>query len=361
VVEPGKMNSTFSLLLVFLTQFFTPRHNAQLRLLKAQITILRARIPAQRIILSPAEKAELLRIGTECGHDIDGLLEVAKPATYKRWLAQMRDGRPFKAVGRPRLTQELRDVVTRIGSENLLWGYKRIAGELKKLGLYAGANSVKRILNEAGIHPSPERRKKKPALPWTTFIRAHMESMVACDFFSKTVFTLRGPRTAYVLIFIHLGSRRVFCSAPTYAPDSAWVTQQARNTLMWCAEQGITPDFLIRDADTKFSASFDNVWASEVARVIQIPHRAPDANAFAESFIGTIKRECLDFFVCFSRSQLDYILRTWVRHYNFERPHRGRDIGNNVLLVNFRPARDGPITRKRALGGIITSYSRDAA
>jgi len=153
------MNSTLSLLLVFLNQFFMPRHNAQLRLLKAQITILRARIPTERIILSPAEKAEQLRIGEECGHDVDGLMKVAKPATYKRWLSQMRGGRPFQAVGRPRLTQELRDVVTRIGSENLLWGYKRIAGELKKLGLYAGANSVKRILNDAGIHPSPERRK----------------------------------------------------------------------------------------------------------------------------------------------------------------------------------------------------------
>jgi len=227
-VEPGKMNSTLSLLLVFLNQFFMPRHNAQLRLLKAQITILRARIPTERIILSPAEKAELLRIGEECGHDVDGLMKVAKPATYKRWLSQMRGGRPFQAVGRPRLTQELRDVVTRIGSENLLWGYKRIAGELKKLGLYAGANSVKRILNDAGIHPSPERRKKKPALPWTTFIWAHMETMVACDFFSKTVFTLRGPRTAYVLMFIHLGSRRVFCSAPTYAPDLEWVTQRCQ-------------------------------------------------------------------------------------------------------------------------------------
>jgi putative transposase len=120
VVEPGKMNSTISLLLVFLNQFFMPRHNAQLRLLKAQIAILRASIPTQRIILSPAEKAELLRIGEECGHDIDGLMEVAKPGTYKRWLAQMRGGRPFQAMGRPRLTQELRDVVIRIGSENLL-------------------------------------------------------------------------------------------------------------------------------------------------------------------------------------------------------------------------------------------------
>ena len=96
-------------------------------------------------------------------------------------------------------------------------------------------------------------------------------------------------------------------------------------------------------------------------RVIQIPHRAPDANAFAESFIATIKRECLDFFICFSRSQLDYILRTWVRHYNTERPHRGRGIGNNVLQVDFRPVRDGPIRRNRQLGGIVTSYTRDAA
>ena len=77
---------------------------------------MRARIPTQRIILSSSEKAELMRIGEECGHNIDGLMEVAKPATYKRWLAQVRDGRPFQAMGRPRLTQELRDVVTRIGS-----------------------------------------------------------------------------------------------------------------------------------------------------------------------------------------------------------------------------------------------------
>lgn len=87
----GKMNSAFSFLLIFVAQFFMPRHNAQMRLLKAQIHILRARIPTQRIILSPAEKSELLRIGAECGHDIDGLMEVAKPATYKRWLAQMRN------------------------------------------------------------------------------------------------------------------------------------------------------------------------------------------------------------------------------------------------------------------------------
>ena len=99
------MKSTLSLLLAFLNHYFMPRHNAQLRLLKVQIAILRARIPTQRIILSPAEKAELLRNGAECGHEVDGLLEVGRPATYRRWLAQMRAGTPFKALGRPRLPQ----------------------------------------------------------------------------------------------------------------------------------------------------------------------------------------------------------------------------------------------------------------
>lgn len=96
-------------------------------------------------------------------------------------------------------------------------------------------------------------------------MRADMRTVVACNFFSKTMFTLRGPRTAYVLMFIHLGSRRIFCSAPTNAPGSAWVTQQACNTLMWFEKHGVTPEFLIRDADTKFSASFDTFWASEAA------------------------------------------------------------------------------------------------
>lgn len=131
------------------------------------------------------------------------------------------------------------------------------------------------------------------------------------------------------------------------SPNSRRVTQQARNTLTWCADQGGDAGLLIRDADSKFTASFDTVWVFEEAKVIQIPHRAPDANSFAESFIATIKRECLDFFVCINLSQRDYILRLWVRHYNTERPHRGGGIGNTVLQVDFRPARAGPIRRNR--------------
>ncbi|ABK43878.1 integrase [Magnetococcus marinus MC-1] len=175
------------------------------------------------------------------------------------------------------------------------------------------------------------------------------------------IFTLTGVKTAYVLFFIHLESRRVFCSSPSYSPDSAWVTQQARNMLMWCDDEGISPEFLIRDADTKFTASFNEVWQSEGARVIQIPPKSPQANAFAESWIASFKRECLEFFICVSRRQLDYICRRWVYHHNTDRPHQGVDIGNNVLQVNFKPTQTGDVRCREDLGGIIRSYYREAA
>ncbi|ABK43646.1 hypothetical protein Mmc1_1131 [Magnetococcus marinus MC-1] len=168
-----------------MAQIFSPRHNAQIRLLKAQIRILQARVPTQRIAPSPEEKSELLRLGAACDHNVANLMKVVKPATYRRWLNQSNKGQPFKPLGRPRLTQELRDTAIRMAKENILWGYRRIAGELKKLGLYAGATTVKRILSEAGIHPTPEKEKKKPPLDWMTFIAAHIESIVATDFFCK--------------------------------------------------------------------------------------------------------------------------------------------------------------------------------
>ena len=355
------MDRMFPFLFTILAHYFTPRHNAEVRLLKAQIKILMDRVPTKRIIPSAEEKSELIRLGAICDHDVADLMEIVKHATYRRWLDRSQKGEVFKNVGRPRLTQEIRDLIIKLAKENVLWGYRRIVGEMKKLGFHLGVTSAKRVLTDAGIYPSPEKERKKPPLDWLTFIHAHLESVIACDFFTKDIYTPTGKMTAHVLFFIHLKSRRVYCSTPTYSPDSAWVTQQARNTIMWCDEQGVKPRFLVRDADTKFSGPFNEVWKSEGARVIQIPHRAPAANSYAESFVAGIKRECLDFFICFSRRQLDYICRTWVRHHNTDRPHQGVDIGNNVLAVDFKPQKTGAIKSKEALGGIIRSYYREAA
>ena len=131
--------------------------------------------------------------------------------------AYLKESTGPKPSGRPRLSQELRDLVVRMGRENLFWGYRRIVGELKKLGHAIGQASVRRILIEADVYPTPEKKwQRRPPMPWNQFIASHMESLVACDFFSKPVHTLRGKLDAYVLTFIHLGSRKVFCTPATF-------------------------------------------------------------------------------------------------------------------------------------------------
>ena len=353
---------TLHALVHLVARMFAPQHSAQIRFLKAQLRILRRRIPADRIVPDPDEKAELLRLGAEFDHDIAEVLEIVQPRTYRRWLSDGRKGRQPKRSGRPRIGQDIRDLVVRMGKGNLLWGYRRIVGELTKLGHGSGATTVKRVLLENGIHPTPEKHlRRRPPMPWTQFIHAHMETLVACDFFTKPVYTLRGKFDAYCLVFIHLASRRVFCSPATFSPNEAWVMQQARNAAMWMEDIGIEPTRILMDRDTKFTLQFRHFWRSQGVEPKRLPFRAAQMNAFAETFIGKLKGECLNFFVIFSLAQLDHIMTTWLRHYHTERPHRGIGIGNRVLDPDFKPRTDGAVCCHRQLGGIITSYYREAA
>jgi putative transposase len=356
------MTHAFQSLLCLLVQFFAPRHNAQIRLLKAQIRILRRRLPKEHIVPDPEEKAELLRIGSEIGHDVKPVLEIVKPETYRRWINDAKKGKQPKKSGRPKLSPEVHDLVVRMGKENLLWGYRRIVGELKKLGHSVATTTVKRILREHGIHPTPEKAQtRQPPMPWTQFIHAHLESLVAVDFFTKPVHTLRGTLDAHVLVWLHLKTRKVFCSPATFNPDDKWILQQARNAAMWMEEEQIYPTMLIMDHDTKFTLHFRQFWKELGVRPKQIPIRAPQANAFVESFVGRLKSECLNHFCIFSRRQLDYIVAVWVRHFLTQRPHRGVGMDNHVLDPSFKPQSEGIVRCHEQLGGLIKSYYRQAA
>ena len=233
-------------------------------------------------------------------------------------------------------------------------------GEFKKLGIRIGATTIRAILKEEGHFPDPKKATKKPPIPWTTFVHAHMETIVACDFFTKRVFTLGGIRDAYVLVFIHLGSRKAYYSPSTYHPNAKWIMQQARNASMWMEDEGIRPRFIIRDRDRKYPDEFDAFWKPDL-RCIRIPPKAPKANSFVESHIGKMKHEVLNNFFCFSRGQLDYILRVWLKHYHEQRPHRGVGRDNTVLDVDFVTQTEGPVRCKSELGGILKSYYREAA
>ncbi len=169
-------------------------------------------------------------------------------------------------------------------------------------------------------------------------------------------------RTLYVLFFIELGTRKVHITGATTNPDASWVTQQARNLAFDLDDTQAPARFLIRDRDSKFTRSFDEVFATEGAQVILTPIRAPKANAFAERWVETVRSECLDWTLVLGRRHLDQVLRAYVGHYNAERPHRGLDLGApNAPQFNGQPASLKEIRRRDVLGGLIHEYYAPAA
>jgi len=357
----------FWTLACLLFEYVSVRRDARVRFLKAQLTILRHRLPGNRIILRPEDRAELLRIGSELDHDVKDLLGVASPQTYHRWMRLVSAGRPPRSVGRPRLHTTIRELILRLSKENLQWGFRRIAGELAKLHLRVGRSTIRRILLEKGLVPPPTRRSGLPfETPWRKFLRLHMNTLVACDFFVKKVISPLGVRLAYGLFFIHLGSRKVFLCPVTYHPDERWVRQQARNVQVWLQDQGIEARFLLRDRDTKFTASFDELFRGVGTRIVTTPVPAPNANSFAETWVGNLKRECLDYFICFSLGHLDHIASSFTVFYNQHRPHQG--LGNKTLPTASEghdpPIVAGEVGRvrcQRFLGGLLRHYYREAA
>jgi putative transposase len=280
------------------------------------------------------------------------------PQTLLRWHRELvrrkwTYGRGRKP-GRPPVDPEIVDLILRLARENPRWGAVRIQGELHRLGIRVGATTIRRVLRRAGVGPSP--RRTGPT--WSEFLRAQAKGIIACDFFCVESVWLR---TLYVLVFIELHTRRVFVTASTAHPDSAWVTQQARNLSMDL--DGRAPvRFLIHDRDSKFSGSFDEVFRSEGTEVILTPIRAPNANAFAERWVRTVRAECLDWMLILGRRHLDRVLRTYVEHYNGHRAHRALglaapldDSEDSVAI----PARE--VRRRNVLGGLIHEYHRMAA
>ena len=280
----------------------------------------------------------------------DTLLGWHRQLVRKRWTYSGR--RP----GRPAVTEEIRELVLRLARENPRWGYQRIVGELAGVGVRVSATTVAKILRQAGVPPA----RSRVGLSWRKFLRAHANSIIACDFF--TVETLWLGRL-YVLFFLELGTRRVHLAGCTANPDGGWAVQQARQ-LAWSLSERTTPiRFLIHDRNSKFSRAFDDVWKSEGVEIIRTPFRAPQANAFAERWVGTVRRDCLDWLLIVSRRQLERVLRIYVDHYNAHRPHRALKL--TPPMPRRRPHLCGSqqptlIQRRDRLGGLIHEYGRAA-
>jgi putative transposase len=360
------------LMVVFwmLTEAWSTRRDARIRFLQVQVELLRQRVSGNRVILTPEDRSRLLKLGASLDHRVDDLIGIVSVKTYKTWLREQRGARQPGRVGRRRvIPPSLRALIKRLASENGGWGVRRIVGELRKLALTPSRSTVRRVLVDEGLLPDPERQAPRGVTtPWRTFVRMHVNTMVACDFFCKTVWTPMGKHMAYVLAFVHLGSRKVVVSPSTLNPNDDWMRQQARNALMWADEEGIDLRYLLHDRDTKFTESFNHLFKDGGVRIVRAPYQTPIANCFAESWIGSLKRECLNHFACFSLRHLDYIVQTYVGYYNHLRPHQG--VGNRPLTTVEVPIplrspnradAIGPIRRRAYLGGLLNHYERKAA
>ena len=282
------------------------------------------------------------------------------PQTLVRWHRTLvrrkwTYGEQRRRPGRPPVDAEVVALVLRMARENSRWGCVRICGELRKLGIRVGATTIRTLLRRHGLGPAP--RRLGPT--WTQFLKAQAAGIVACDFF--TVETIR-LKTLYVLFFIQLSTRRVVAVGVTAHPDSAWVTQQARNAAMDLGDRGVSIRFLLRDHDARFTRSFDEVFGSEGGQVLRTPIRAPKANASAERWVQTVRAECLDWTLVLGRRHLERVLREYVRHYNQQRPHRSLALAVPEPQEPSSPQVNlGEVRRRDVLGGLIHEYHEVAA
>ncbi len=321
-------------------------------MLRHEVAVLRRQVA--RPALDPSDRAILAGFGRLISREKRHRFFV-QPGTLLRWHRDLvrRKWTYPRRPGRPTVPAGTVQLVVRLARENPTWGYRRIHGELSTMGIRLAPSSVWAILPRHGLNPSPGRAEAS----WGEFLKAQATTMLACDFFTVDTVLLK---RLYVLFFIELDTRRVYVTGITAHPTGARVVQQARNLAYELAERTRPVRFLIRDRDTKFTSSFDEIFHSEGVRIIRTPVRAPRANAFAERFVGTVRRECLDRMLLINQRHLETVLHEFVGHYNGHRPHRS--LGQFPPLPTNPSSTPSPcpgnsrLRRTDRLGGLIHEY-----
>ena len=330
--------------------------DVEIAVLRHQLVVLRRQVARPRY--SPTDRMLLATLARLLPRERWALFLVT-PATLLRWHRELVRRRwTYPTPGRRdarAVPEDVVELVVRLARENRRWGYLRIVGECRKLGVTVSATSVRSILRAHRLGPAP----RPGGQSWVEFLRAQAAGTIACDFL--TVETI-GLTRLYVLFFIELQHRRVHLAGITAHPTGAWTAQAARNLLMDLDEHAQRFRFLVRDRDSKFTTAFDAVFAAARTRVLKIPPRAPRANAHAERWVLTARTECLDWVLVLSARHLHRVLTAYVEHYNTGRPHRGNHLDTPVTPA--QPAAThaplGRIERVDVLGGLIHEYRRAA-
>jgi putative transposase len=326
--------------------------DAELLVLRHEVSVLRRANPRPR--LDWADHAVLAALTRLLPARLRAH-RLVTPGTVLRWhrrLIARKWACPYRS-GRPPASAEVAALIKRLATENNGWGYKRIQGELLKLGHRVSASTIRRILKALKIPPAPQRRTDTT---WRQFLHAQAATMLAVDFFHvDCAVTLQ---RLYCFFVIEVGSRYVHILGVTASPDGQWTVQQVRNLLMDLGDRAADFRFLVRDRAGQFTEAFDAVLADAGIEAVKIPPRSSRANAYAERFVLTARTEVTDRMLIFGRWHLRSVLAEYEAHYNGRRPHRSRQL---------RPPRpDHPVAdlsqerikRRPVLGGLISEYER---
>ena len=345
-------NGVFQELLMLIGKITHGRLVKQMEYLKVENQILRKKV-GKRVRITPSERRRLMKFALPLGGDIRKFISIVTYSSFRRWVREETDYKPrrYSKRGRPKTAKEIQEIVLRLARENN-WGYTRILGELKKLRIHClSRNTIKNILKENGLDPAPKRSEDT----WDDFIKRHFKTLWACDFFTKTVWTLLGPKTFHVLFFINVHTRKVHIAGLTKHPTHEWVTKKVKS-VSFLFQIDNKSKLLMRDRDNKYPKEFDRLFKEYNVNVRKIPYKSPNLNPYAEGWVGTIKRECLDHFFVFGERHFRYLVREYVKYYNTVRPHSSM---NNMPLVYKGRKKNGDIKCESRLGGVIKHYYRE--
>ena len=333
--------------------------NAELLVLRHENAVLRRN--AGRIGYEPGDRAWFAALTRFIPRRRWAEVFPVTPATLLAWhrrlAARKYDTSKRRRPGRPATVRSIARLTIRLARENPLWGYRRIHGELTKLGGTVAASTVYEILRAAGIDPAP--RRDGPT--WRQFLYAQAAGILAADFLHVDTVALT---RLYVLVFIEHGTRRMHVGGVTAHPAGDWTVQQARNLALDLGERLADFRFLIRDRGPNFTASFDAVFQATGTTIVRTAVQAPRMNAICERLIGTLRRELLDRTLILNQAHLRAVVAEYQEHYNTARPHQG--LGQRVPDDDISPrvtaANSGSwqIRRKPVLSGLINEYERAA-
>jgi transposase InsO family protein len=332
--------------------------------LQEENRVLKAHLGGRRLRLTDIERQRLAALAHPLGHQrLKERATIATPDTllhwYKRLIAQKFDGSQQRhQLGRPRVDEEVEQLVVRMAAENPTWGYRRIQGALANLGHHIDALTVRNILRRHHREPAPQRRKA--GMSWAQFLKMHWEVLAATDFFMVEVATWHGLVTYYVLIVMEIATRRVQVAGITPHPTTAFMQQCARQLTDPFEGFLVGKRYLIHDRDTKFTQAFDGLLKTSGVEPILLPPRSPNLNAHCERFVRSIKEEALEQMVMLGERALYYAIDQYLTHYHTERNHQGLD---NQLIAREEEVgyQTGPVVRRERLGGLLSYYYREAA